>query len=698
MAEEEKTKPRLEIAHVLFIDIVDYSKLRINQQSEILRQLNAIVSGTSEFREAESEGKLIRLPTGDGMALVFRTTPEAPAQCALEISRALENHPNIHLRMGVHSGPVNEITDVNQRANIAGAGINIAQRVMDCGDAGHILLSKRVADDLEQFDRWRPLLHDLGICEVKHGVRVGVVSLYAEGAGNPQLPKKLEVFRKHRLRMRWIATLTALLLLAAIVGGLILASKKRKSSIGSIPEKSIAVLPFENLSGDPENAYFADGIQEEILTRLSKIADLKVISRTSTQRYKSAPDNLTEIAKQLGVAHILEGTVQKAADQVRVNVQLINAENDSHVWADKFDRKLTDIFAVESEIATKIAETLQAKLTGAEQRAISSRPTDNPEAHQFYLKGRYYWNKRYEEGLTKAIEYFKQAIGADPNYAPAYAGLADSYALLGFHGYGVLPPTEAMPKAKAAAEKALQIDEALGEAHASLAYVTDGYDWDLAGAEKEYKRAIELNPNYATAHQFYGVHLAVTGRHQEAMAEIKQAQQLDPLSLIINVNVAWIFYFARQYDQAVVQCEKTLELDPNFAGTHWMRGQAYRQKGIYEKAIAEFQKAASLSKSDAVLIAVLGHAYAVAGKRGEAQKVINELKELSKRRYFPAYFIALIYVGLDDKDQAFEWLEKAFAERSELTFLKAEPMFDPIRSDARFQDLVRRVEAKGNLP
>ena len=289
MAEEEKTKPRLEIAHVLFIDIVDYSKLRINQQSEILRQLNAIVSGTSEFREAESEGKLIRLPTGDGMALVFRTTPEAPAQCALEISRALENHPNIHLRMGVHSGPVNEITDVNQRANIAGAGINIAQRVMDCGDAGHILLSKRVADDLEQFDHWRPLLHDLGTCEVKHGLRLGVVNLYTEGAGNSQLPKKLELFRKHRLRMGWIITLTAMLLLVAIIAGFIIASKKRKPSIGSIPEKSIAVLPFENLSRDPENAYFADGIQEEILTRLSSIADLKVISRTSTQRYKSAP-------------------------------------------------------------------------------------------------------------------------------------------------------------------------------------------------------------------------------------------------------------------------------------------------------------------------------------------------------------------------------------------------------------------------
>jgi TolB-like protein/Tfp pilus assembly protein PilF len=715
MLTEATSDLKFEIGHVLLIDIVGYSKLLINEQRERLQTLNEIVRSGAQSRESEKRGMLFKLPTGDGMGLIFRDSLEAPVRCALEISEALKNHPAIQVRMGIHSGPVSEVADVNERANIAGAGINTAQRVMDCGDAGHILLSKRVAEDLGQYRHWQPHLHDLGECEVKHGVRISVVNLYTDKLGNPEPPLKFKGRSPRRARSepetytprKRFLIIVVVCAVTVLAGGLMLFRIVRtdRRAIRSAPldegrpsaaslavsSKSIAVLPFENLSQDPDNAYFADGIQEEVLTRLSKIADLKVISRTSTQRYKSAPDNLLEIAKQLGVAHVLEGTVQKAGDQVRVNVQLINAQNDSHLWADKFDRKLTDIFAVESEIAARIADTLQAKLSGAEQRALSSRPTDNPEAHQFYLKGRYYWNRRYEEGLTKAVEYFKQAIAADPNYAPAYAGVADSYALLGFHGYGVMAPTEAMPKAKAAAEKALQIDEALGEAHASLAYVTDGYDWNEPGAEREYKRAIELSPNYATAHQWYGVHLAVTGRHQEAIAEIKQAQQLDPLSLTINMNVAWIFYFARQYDQAVVQCEKTLELDPNFAGTHWMLGQAYRQKGMYEKAIAEFQKAASLSKGDAVFIAVLGHAYAVAGKRGEAQKAINELKELSKRRYFPAYFIALIYVGLEDRDQAFEWLEKAFAERSELTFLKAEPMFDPIRSDARFQNLVRRV-------
>src|SRR6266536_1918903 len=292
MADEQETNLRLEIAHVLFIDIVGYSKLLVKQQSELLRELNEVVSGTDEFQQAESAGKLIRLPTGDGMALVFRTNPEAPAQCAMEIARALKSHPAIQLRMGIHSGPVNEVVDVNQRANIAGAGINLAQRVMDCGDAGHILLSKHVAEDLEEYDRWRPLLHDLGAGEVKHGVRVGVTNLYSDEVGNPQLPKKFQALKRHRARVRWAATTAAVLALGVIVAGIAMFSRYRIRSTLAPPEKSIAVLPFDNLSSDKENAYFADGIQDEILTRLSKIADLKVISRTSTQQYQSKPGNL----------------------------------------------------------------------------------------------------------------------------------------------------------------------------------------------------------------------------------------------------------------------------------------------------------------------------------------------------------------------------------------------------------------------
>jgi TolB-like protein len=371
MTAESPADVKFEIGHVLFIDIVGYSKLLITEQSEQLETLKKIVRGTQQFRLAEAEGKLLRLPTGDGGALVFRTNPEEPVLCAVEISRMLKNHPELRVRMGIHSGPVNEITDLNEQSNIAGAGINIAQRVMDCGDAGHILLSKHVADDLEQFPRWRPYLHELGECEVKHGVRLGVVNFYRDEIGNTQVPKQLKVLRKHRARTRWTAIAAALLLLIGVVTAFVIVSRKSAQSISSIPEKSIAVLPFENLSEEKGNAYFAEGIQDEILTRLAKVADLKVISRSSTQKFKSAPENLSGIAKQLGVANILEGSVQKAGDLVRVNVQLIRADSESHLWADTYDRKLTDIFGVESEVAKAIAEALQAKLTGGEQRALA---------------------------------------------------------------------------------------------------------------------------------------------------------------------------------------------------------------------------------------------------------------------------------------------------------------------------------------
>src|SRR5437016_2323483 len=378
MASASPSGVKLEIGHVLFIDITGYSKLLITEQSELLRQLTEVVRDTEQFRRAEAQGKLVRLPTGDGMALVFRNSPEAPVQCALELSQRLKAHPELSVRMGIHSGPVNEVADVNERANITGAGINVAQRVMDCGDAGHILLSKRVADDLEQYGRWRPLLHDLGTCEVKHGVTLGLVNLYSDEIGNPETPKKLR-------------------------------GEETRSEKPSAPilRKSIAVLPFENLSEDKANAYFADGIQEEILNRLSRIRDLKVISRTSTQRFKSSTDDIAQIAKQLGVANILEGTVQKGGDQVRVNVQLIDAANDSHLWAERYDRQLIDIFAVESDIAAKIADALHAKLSGAERRAISSQPTTNTEAYQFYLKARHQWRNFFAPGYEQIRKYFR---------------------------------------------------------------------------------------------------------------------------------------------------------------------------------------------------------------------------------------------------------------------------------------------------
>src|SRR6188472_297761 len=394
-----KNEIALEIAHVLFIDIVGYSKLSINDQHAAVEELNRIVRASEQFQRAEAASRLTRIPTGDGMALAFYTNPEAPAQCAVEISRVLKEHPRLQLRMGIHSGPVGGVVDVNEGANLAGAGLNIAHRVMACGDAGHILVSKHVAEDLEGYQKWRPLLHDLGTCEVKHGERVSVVNLYDDQFGNPKLPQRFETVQKRRKRVRWAATAAVLLALAAVVAGIATFSRYRvRSTLAApaAPEKSIAVLPFENRSDDKANAYFADGIQDEILTRLAKIADLKVISRTSTQHYKSTPENLREIAKQLGVAHILEGSVQKSGDSVRVNVQLIKAANDSHLWADTFDRKLTDIFSVESEVAKAIAEQLRAKLTGHEEQVIAAKPTDNVEAYDAYLRGLAYTVKTFE--------------------------------------------------------------------------------------------------------------------------------------------------------------------------------------------------------------------------------------------------------------------------------------------------------------
>ncbi|HJT81812.1 MAG TPA: adenylate/guanylate cyclase domain-containing protein, partial [Chthoniobacterales bacterium] len=349
MSPEHTEQIELEIAHVLFIDIVGYTRLLIHEQTQQLEQLREVVRATESFQAAQAEGKLLRLPTGDGGALVFRTSPEAPVICALEIARALKSYPQLKVRMGIHSGPVRQVTDLSEQGNIAGAGINIAQRVMDCGGAGHILLSKRVADDLDQYARWRPLFHDLGNCQVKHGVTLGLINLYSDEVGNPECPPGLTSNPKREPR--------------------------NEPQQQSTPRKSIAVLPFENLSEDKTNAYFADGVQEEILTRLSRIGDLKVISRTSTQRFRNTTEHIREIANQLGVATVLEGSVRKAGDKVRVHVQLIDARNDSHLWAERYDRELTDIFTVESDIAENIADALQAKLTGAQRKAIASHPT-----------------------------------------------------------------------------------------------------------------------------------------------------------------------------------------------------------------------------------------------------------------------------------------------------------------------------------
>src|SRR5438552_3443378 len=463
-----------------------------------------------------------------------------------------------------------------------------------------------------------------------------------------------------------------------------------------LPAKSIAVLPFENLSGNPENAYFTDGIQEEILMRLAKIADLKVVSRTSTVRYKRSPGSLREIATQLGVTNVLEGSVQHTADRVHVNVQLIKAASDTHLWAEAYDRKLTDIFAVESEIAKTIADTLQAKLTGSEKHAIAARPTENTEAHQLYLKGRFFWNKRTGNDLKKSIDYFNQAIAADPKYALAYAGVAEAYAVLPTYAGGT--PQECYPKAEAAAKRALALEETVAEAHNALGEVFLFYDLDFARSIREFQLAIELKPNYASAHQWYGNDLLVPlGRFDEAIAEVKRALELDPLSLIINEDLGNTYYSARRYDEAIEQLTKTLELDSSFYYAHWSLGVAFEAKGTLDAAIEEYQKARALN-DDPFVLALLGHAYASSGNEAEALKILDQLKELSKQRYVTAYNFAIVYLGLGDKEEALRWLQKSYQDRAgyDIATIKVDPFLDPLRGDPRFEELVAKVLAPKN--
>ena len=503
-----------------------------------------------------------------------------------------------------------------------------------------------------------------------------------------------ELLEKSRRSSAWIYVVVVA---GAIAAGLFLFGRYTSSKQSAIaPEKSIAVLPFENLSGNPENAYFTDGIQEEILMRLAKIADLKVVSRTSTVRYKRSPGSLREIATQLGVANVLEGSVQRSADRVHVNVQLIKAASDTHLWAEAYDRKLTDIFAVESEIAKTIADTLQAELTGSERNAIAARPTENTEAYQLYLKGRFFWNKRTGQNLNKAADYFNQAIRTDPNYALAYVGLADAYVLMPFYGAGT--PQDCYPKAKAAAKKALELDDTLTEAHASLAYVLHVCDLDFDGSTREFQRAIELNPNYATAHHWYGIELlASLGRFNEAIREVKRGLELDPLSLPINGGLGRTYYFARRYDEAIEQLRKTSEMDPGFYYAHWNLGSALAAKGAIGAAIEEYQKARALD-DDPFVLGLLGHAYASSGNKIEAEKILNQLKELSKERYVSAYSFALVYLGLGNKEEALHWLEKSYQDRTgnDLVYFRVEPLLDPLRGEPRFEELVTKVFAPKN--
>jgi TolB-like protein/class 3 adenylate cyclase/Tfp pilus assembly protein PilF len=587
MSAEIKKEIQLEIAHVLFMDIVGYSKLSINEQRAAVDELNEVVRASEQFQKAEAANRLIKIPTGDGMVLVFYTSPEAPAQCAVEISGALKEHPRLQLRMGVHSGPVSGVIDVNGHANLAGAGLNVAQRVMDCGDAGHILVSKRVAEDLGEYEQWRPLLHDLGECEVKHGMRVSIMNLHADQVGNPQLPKKFQALKKHRVRTRWAAMTAALLALAAIVAGIAMFSRYRMRSTLAAPEKSIAVLPFENLSGDMENAYFADGIQDEILTRLSKIADLKVISRTSTQHYKSAPENLPEIAKQLGVAHILEGSVQKSGDAVRVNVQLIKAASDSHLWADTFDRKLIDMFSVESEVAKAIADQLRAKFSDREEQVISAKPTDNPAAYDAYLRGLAY-NLRTTTTPGNSLgaqKYLREAVRLDPKFALSWALLSYVDAV----GYlaTTLQPTAALrEETREAAETALTLQPNLGEAIVAKGHYHYACLKDYDTAVRYYEQARQVLPNSSRIPESLAYVTRRRGQWDRSEAYFNEAERLDPRDVNLLTQHALSYFELRRFPEAVRKLDQVLDITPDDVDTLGFKAAIAQAEGDLSRASA----------------------------------------------------------------------------------------------------------------
>ena len=590
MSTEIKKEIQLEIAHVLFIDIVGYSKLSINDQHAAVEELNQVVRASEQFQRAEAASRLLKIPTGDGIALVFYTSPEAPAQCAVEISRALKEHPRLRLRMGIHSGPVSGVVDVNERVNLTGAGINIAKRVMDCGDAGHILLSKHVAEDLEEYEKWRPLLHDLGLCEVKHGVRVAVVNLYDNQFGNAKLPRRFETVQKRRRRLRW-ATAAALLALAAIVAGIALFSRYGGRTTLAAPEKSVAVLPFENLSRDPDNAYFAEGIQEEILTRLASIAGLKVISRSSTQQYQNRPRNLSQIAKQLGVANILEGSVQKAADQVRVNVQLINAQTDSHLWADTYDRKLTDIFGVESEIAIGIAESLQAKLTGREEQALAVKATTNPEAYDAYLRGvafqaRFFSSFNHRDLGRKAVGFFERAVQLDPNFALAWARLSRADAMLYFSRSDTAEAAEAARSdaAKRALENARKLQPNSPETLLALGYYQFWVLQDYRLAKTTFSRVSKLLPGSSEVPYALARVTKYEGHLDQSVAYYEQALALDPRNVEVLNDTAWTHAMLRQLPAALKLYDRVLDITPNDPNMMAAKAGIYQAQGNLEEA------------------------------------------------------------------------------------------------------------------
>src|SRR6266550_3975553 len=638
MSAAQESRLHLEIVHVLFLDVVGYSQLLVNEQREVVQQLNDIVRATAQYRQSSAAGKLICIATGDGMALVFFQSPEEPVHCAMEIARALKSHPHVRLRMGVHSGPVDQLKDVNNQTNVAGVGINIAQRVMDCGDPGHILISKRVADDLAQDRVWQPLLHDLGEIELKHGVRVGIVNLHSAEIGNPQVPAKVS-------RQRADSELTA-------------SSYPLPSGT---PEKSIAVLAFVNMSNDPENEFFSDGIAEEIINSLSKVKALRVAARTSSFAFKGRNEDIGDVGRKLKVQTVLEGSVRKAGNRLRVTAQLINVADGYHLWSERYDRQLEDVFEIQDQIAENIVRALRVVLGEDEKRAIEKTPTENVQAYEYYLRGRQAQHQMRGSAMQYARRMFDRAIEIDPNFARAHAGIADCCSFLYMYWDGSKANLEG---ADASSGRALELDPESAEAHTSrgLALTLHGRYQD---ARQEFEAALRLNPMLYEAHYFYGRACLTEGKFEEAVSHYRDAWRVRPEDYqAIYLSAAPLAKLGRREEaldvvrQGLKVADAHLELNPDDARAWYFSAGMLMRLGQRDQALERARRASTIDPEDSAVLYNVGCVYALAGSDEEA---------------------------LDHLDKA---IQDGFGHRD---WLENDSDLDSIRDQPRFQALLRKL-------
>ncbi len=704
---------RLKIGHVLFIDIVGYSKLLIEEQKERLNQLTEIVLATAQVREAAEE-QLVRLPTGDGMALVFHHSVEEPARCALEIAEALRKHPELPVRMGIHSGPVSEVTDVSGRTNIAGAGINMAQRVMDCGDAGHILVSQHVADDLMQYRQWAPRLRDLGDCEVKHGVRLHLVNLYAEPLGNPEPPEKLKSVAASvpwakasapvpAKRMPWHEVIVIAVLLVVLIGAGVSFFRKRatphtsatpaSAATPAIPEKSIAVLPLVNSSGDPANEYFADGMSEEFISTFSRLAALKVIGRASSFQFKGKTVDSKTVGEKLGVHYLLEGSVRKAADRVRIAVALVKAGDGSNVWSETYDRELKDIFAVQSEIAGAVAKQLKVALLGTDgqsaQLTTAATPSNqNVEAYNALLQGNFYDNRSTADDTRKAIGYYEEAIRLDPRYALAYAKLSRAAVTLGSN-YGSIATKEreeAIAKGRLAAKRSLELGPNLADAHSAQGVILRDVDLNYVEAEAEIRRALELAPQDPSVIQAFAGLLSRLGRLDEALALGQRAIALEPLRGASYFSHSFNLTVLGRYDEAEAAVRKAIELQPQSARN-------YAQLAIIQILRGKSGAAVEFAKKETDpywRTYALALAHFANGDRAEADAALKKL--IDETADSGASQIATVYALRKEPDKMFEWLEHGWPTNDPaVDQLLSDPFLRAYKDDPRFIAFAQKI-------